>query len=78
MMQKPWRSAANDLLPKACSACFPVEPRTTSPAMVPPTVGWALPHQSLIKKISYRLAYSSIFSIEVLSIQMTLACVELT
>ena len=26
----------------ACSACFFVEPRTTSPGMAPPTVGWAL------------------------------------
>jgi hypothetical protein len=32
-----------DLLLMACSACFLIEPRTTSPVMVPPTVGWALP-----------------------------------
>jgi hypothetical protein len=30
----------------ACSACFFIEPRTTSPGMAPPTMGWALtlPH----------------------------------
>jgi hypothetical protein len=27
----------------ACSACFHVEPRTTSPGMAPPTMGWAIP-----------------------------------
>ena len=37
----------------ACSACFLIEPRTTSLGMAPPTMGWALPHQSLIKKMPY-------------------------
>ena len=27
----------------ACSACFLIAPRTTSPGMTPPTMGWALP-----------------------------------
>jgi hypothetical protein len=27
-----------------CSACFLIEPKTTSPGMAPPTMGWALPH----------------------------------
>jgi hypothetical protein len=31
------------LLPTVCCACFFIEPRTT--------MGWALPHQSLIKKM---------------------------
>jgi hypothetical protein len=35
----------------AYSASFLVEPRTTSPEVAPPTMGWTLPHQSLIKKI---------------------------
>ena len=43
---------------------FFLESRTTSPGMTPPTVVWAHPHQSLIKKISYRPAYRPIFSIE--------------
>ena len=44
----------------ACSACCVIERRTTSPGMAPPTMGWALPYQSLIKEIPYRLAYSPI------------------
>jgi hypothetical protein len=28
--------------------------------MAPPTVGWALPSQSLVKKMLYKLAYNSI------------------
>jgi hypothetical protein len=31
------------LLPMACSACFLIEPRATSPDMAPPTIGVALP-----------------------------------
>jgi hypothetical protein len=27
------------LLPLACSACFLIVPRTTSPGMAPPTIG---------------------------------------
>jgi len=30
-------------LPLARSACFLIEPRTTSPGRAPPTMGWALP-----------------------------------
>jgi hypothetical protein len=29
----------NGLLPLACSACFLIEPKTTSPEMAPPTMG---------------------------------------
>ena len=35
------------LLPVACSACFLIELRTTSPGLAPPTMGWALPHWSI-------------------------------
>jgi hypothetical protein len=52
--------AAYCLLPMACSTCFLIEPRTTCPGMSPPTMGWALLHQSLIKKMFYKLAYSPI------------------
>uniref|UniRef100_A0A8C6N211 Phosphorylase b kinase regulatory subunit n=1 Tax=Mus spicilegus TaxID=10103 RepID=A0A8C6N211_MUSSI len=31
-------------------------PRSTSPEMAPPAMGWAFPHQSLTKKVLYRLA----------------------
>jgi hypothetical protein len=59
------------LLFMAYSACFLIEP-----GMVPPTMGWYLLHQSLIKKMSYSqiLAFSQI---EILSSQLTLACVKL-
>jgi len=37
----------------ACSVCFHIEPRTTSSGTTPSTMGWALPHQSLMKKMPY-------------------------
>ena len=37
------------LLLMAPSACFVIEPRTTSPGMASLAVGWTFPHQSLIK-----------------------------
>jgi hypothetical protein len=49
--------------------------RTTSPGMAPPTMalGWLFLHQSLIRKMPYRLSYILIlwkhFSIEVSSLQ---------
>ena len=46
--------------PMACSTCFIIKLGTTSPGVAPPTMGWALPHQSLIKKMPHRLAYSPI------------------
>jgi hypothetical protein len=42
-----------DSLPLACSACSLIEPKTTSPEMVPPTMDWALPARSLIEKMPY-------------------------
>jgi len=57
------------------SACFLIEPRTSSPGLAPPTMGCALPHQSLIKSLPHRLPtagyYGGIFPIEVPSSQMT-------
>jgi hypothetical protein len=41
------------LLPLACSACFLIEPRTTSLGMALPTMGWALLPWSLIEKMPY-------------------------
>lgn len=38
------------LLPIACSACFLMETRTTSPGMSSLTIGWPLPHWPLIEK----------------------------
>ena len=37
----------------ACSACFLIEPRTTSSKMAPPTVGWALPHLALVEEMPH-------------------------
>jgi len=39
--------------PMACSACFLIEPKTTSPKMLQSTMGWTLPPWSLVEKISY-------------------------
>ena len=54
LMWRPQRSAAywlapNDLL------CLLTELRTVSPGIEPPTMSWALPHQSIIKKMPHRL-----------------------
>lgn len=43
------------LLSIACSVCFPIEARMIRPEVAPPIIGWALPHQSLIKNMPYRL-----------------------
>jgi len=37
----------------ACSACFLLEPKTTRPEMVPPTMSYAFPSWSLIEKMPY-------------------------
>ena len=44
-----------DLFPLACSTRFPLEPRTTSLHVALVTMDLALPHQSPIKKMLYRL-----------------------
>jgi hypothetical protein len=41
------------LLPLACSACFFIEPKTTSLGMAPLKMGWGLPPWPLIEKIPY-------------------------
>jgi hypothetical protein len=41
------------LLPLACSICFLIELKTTSPRMAPPTIGWVLSPWTLIEKMSY-------------------------
>jgi hypothetical protein len=70
------------------STCFLIGPRTISPGMASPEMGWNTPpppthtQQSLIKKMLHRLAYNVIlwrhFSIMFPSSQMTVACVKLT
>jgi hypothetical protein len=56
LMQRPWRNAAYWLAPHGLLILLSTKPRTTSPGVVPPTMDWALPHQSLIKKIINKLA----------------------
>jgi hypothetical protein len=51
MMQRQWRDVLTGLPPLACSACFLIKPKTTSPEMSPPTRG--PPSWSLIKKMPY-------------------------
>jgi hypothetical protein len=48
LVQRPWRDVATDLLRMACSVCSLIELRTTIP------MGWAIHHQSIIKKMPYR------------------------
>lgn len=43
-----------------CSACFVIQLRTTCLGVALPTVGWALPFQSLIKKMPHRLGHEPI------------------
>lgn len=45
------------LLLIACSACFLLEARTMCLGVALLTMGWGLPHQPLIKKMPYMLAY---------------------
>jgi len=46
-------SASYWLATPRCSACFLIEPRTSSPGVELLTMGWALPHQSLVKEMPY-------------------------
>lgn len=82
LMQRSLRVLITGLLLMAYSVCFSIELKPTSPGMAPPTMGKALPYQTWIKKIPYRLAFSRMlwrhFLDEAPSSQMTFACVRLT
>ena len=58
----PWRSVPHDLLLMTYSACCLTGPRTISPGVKPPTMGWPHPDSlsSLIKNMLYRCVYSLI------------------
>ena len=43
------------------SACFLIDPRSTCPGTGPSKMDWALPYQSLIKKMPCRFSFSWIF-----------------
>ena len=53
LMQRPWRVLLTGFLPMSCSACCLIETRTSSPGMTPHTIGWVLPHCSLLEKQPY-------------------------
>jgi len=78
LRQRPWRVLLTGLLSMACWIWCLIESKTTSPGMEPSTISWALPHRSLIKKMSLSSSHGNIFLIEVPSCQMILACVKLT
>lgn len=65
------------LCPMAYSACFLTEPRSMNSGTALSTIGWLLPHQSLIKK-NIVACYVSIISVEVPSLRIVLARVKLT
>lgn len=74
-----------DLGPLGCSDCLLIEPTTSSPWVVQPTMVRALHPQSLIKKIPFRASYNLILwrhfflkKIEISYSEITLACVTLT
>jgi hypothetical protein len=50
-MKKTWRGAA--YWPSSHGLLSLLELGTTSSGMAPPTIGWALPHWSLIEKMCY-------------------------
>ena len=78
-MQKPWRGAAYWLAPHGLLRLL--LPRITSPGMAPPTIDWALPYQSSIKKmltLPTAHSYGGIFSIEAPCSEMTSAWIKLT
>jgi hypothetical protein len=51
LMQRPWRGAAHWLVHHGLLRLFSDRTQDHQHKMTPPTVGWALPHQSLIKKM---------------------------
>jgi hypothetical protein len=62
-MQRPWRDAAYWLAPQGLLSLLSYRTQDHLSGIAPPTIGGALPHQSLIKKMSYRLAYSKILGV---------------
>lgn len=56
MEQGPWRNVPTALIAMTYAVCFLTLYRNTSPGMALPKGNWALPHQTLLKKMSHRLA----------------------
>ena len=76
-MQKPWRVLFIGLLIMACSACFLIKLRTFSPGMVLFS-GLSPPFNVKLRTHLTAGSYGGIFSTEVSSSDVTLACVKLT
>lgn len=71
-MQRPWSWCASQLAPCDWLSLLSYSTRITCPGRIP-TVGQALPCQSLIKKMGYRHTHSLIFSLfqlRIFSIQL--------
>ena len=77
LMQRPGRVLLTGLLPLACSACFLIEPRTTSPGMALPTMGPPTLDHSL-RKCLIAGSHGGISSREAPFSVITPACVKLT
>jgi hypothetical protein len=84
LVQRPWRGATYWLDPHGLlSLLFYRTQELRCPETPPPTMGWALPHRSLLRQMPYILACLSLdleaffFLIEVPS-YMTIACAKLT
>ena len=74
LMQKPWRCAAYWLVSHGLLSLLSCRTQDHQPRMAPPTVGCVLPRQ--LRKYLTGGAYEGIFSSEVPSFQITLACVS--
>ena len=59
-MQRPQKGAAYWLAPHGLFSLLSYRTKDHQTRLAPPTMGWALPYQSLIKKMFYRLAHSQI------------------
>jgi hypothetical protein len=61
LMRRPWRVLLAGLL-SCLLGLLSYRTQNHQPKATPTTIGWALPYQSLIKKTTYTLAYSLIYS----------------
>lgn len=77
-LKQRWRNSACGFLFLVHSACFLRQRKNRSQGMAPPTVGWALPHNSLINRMLLTdQSTGSILSAKVFSSQMSLAHFQL-
>lgn len=71
LKQRPWRNSICRLLSTDCSACFCIQLRTIKLRLALPTVIWARPHQSSIKKMSQKHAHVPILPGDTILCQLT-------